>query len=182
MRSAFWPRSDLLFPCNTEPLESTELADTDLERGDPQSSPKTTTHQPPKTTSSDIMGEAASYCNASASTFFSTACKGPNIPCMNVSGDPQKGIAPVSIKLYRVHDKNGRNNEHVLALDISTKDGFEFDLLVVQALDQDGVPTGHFIHYPCSDAKQNRGHHEIEHQFSVQGQDEASSRSRSVRH
>ncbi|CAG7830930.1 unnamed protein product [Allacma fusca] len=77
-------------------------------------------------------------------------CKGVKFDIIG-KGKPQTKPPPVRLHIYEIE---GDSNVNTLSLLVKRNTSFTFEYLVVLALNEDEVPTGHFIHQPCPDYRQ----------------------------
>ncbi|CAG7826297.1 unnamed protein product [Allacma fusca] len=76
-------------------------------------------------------------------------------PGLEVEGKPQTGPAPFELEIFYLR---GKSNEDTLQLVLRPLNNFIYHYMVMQAINQNGIPQGQFHHYPCSNAKTQKTH------------------------
>ena len=74
-------------------------------------------------------------------------CK--NIKDFNIGADPQQTNSPLKMELYELIAESSAYTLH-LVMDLSPQ---SCQYVVLMAINEKGIPTGHFHHQVCSDAK-----------------------------
>jgi hypothetical protein len=91
-------------------------------------------------------------------------CK--NIKTLNITTDPTVNGPSVTVTVYGFKDPPGANTLHIL---VNSTEPYHY--LVVMAVNENGLPTGHFHHQVCPDARAHNGVHEINKYCTRRGSD-----------